>query len=100
MNDQPSHKETAPPPQHRDGTSNVPVPDPTTLTTQQLYRESTGLRDILETRLAAMDKALGLLQNAANKSPSIGEVFLGLGSLAAPSFKGTHRYGYRPPVES
>jgi len=33
----------------------VPVPDPTTLTTEQLRRELNGLREILEARLDSMD---------------------------------------------
>jgi len=56
----------------------VPVPDPTLLTTQQLYREIEALRvqqnssvialqQKLETRLDAMDKAMELLQARADK---------------------------------
>jgi len=47
-----------------------PVPDPTTLTSAQLFREIAALRAILETRLDGMDKALTLLQRLADKVPS------------------------------
>jgi hypothetical protein len=66
----------------------VPVPDPTLLTTQQLIREQLGLqalleeklasvarsndqhREIIETRLDGMDKAIKLLQDTADKFPA------------------------------
>jgi hypothetical protein len=47
-----------------------PVPDPTILTTLQLHREILGLREVIETRLAGMDKAIELIQSAADKVPS------------------------------
>lgn len=65
-----------------------PVPDPTTLTTQQLVREMANLkelmeskiadgatarlaqRSILETRLDAMDKAIKLIQDITDKLPA------------------------------
>ncbi len=37
-----------------------PVPDPTKLTTDQLRRELAALREIIETRLDGMDRAIGL----------------------------------------
>ena len=40
----------------------LPVPDPTTLTTEQLRREITALREILETRFAGLEKVLALAQ--------------------------------------
>lgn len=40
---------------------NVPIPDPTLLTTMQLNREIAALREVLETRLAGMDRATELL---------------------------------------
>lgn len=46
-----------------------PVPDPTALTTQQLLRENLWLREVLETRLDGMDKAITLLQDTADKFP-------------------------------
>lgn len=57
-----------------------PVPDPTVLTTQQLQREIgmsrefveariSGFRDVLETRLDAMDKAIGLLHEHNSSTP-------------------------------
>lgn len=64
-----------------------PNPDPSALTTDQILRENTWLRILLESniggsekalvsRLDAMDKALELLQALANRSPSIAEVDL------------------------
>jgi hypothetical protein len=51
-----------------------PVPDPTLLTTQQLLREVATSREIIETRLDAMDKAIELLQRGADRSPSVIDV--------------------------
>ena len=48
----------------------VLVPDPTTLTTLQLTQRIEGLREIIETRLDGMDKAIRLLQDAADKFPA------------------------------
>lgn len=58
----------------------VPTPDPTLLTTENLRREISGLRELLEgridgrahtvnTRLDAMDKALALFQTIADRLP-------------------------------
>jgi len=58
----------------------VPVPDPTLLTTQQLLREISTIRELvtyqidgitskIETRLAGNDKAVELIQANANKFP-------------------------------
>lgn len=58
----------------------TPVPDPTVLTTQQLQREITatkevvetklnGIREKIETRIEGMDKAIELLQASTNKFP-------------------------------
>ena len=47
-----------------------PVPDPTVLTTQQLIREIAMSRDVIETRLAGMDKAIELLQQTTDKLPA------------------------------
>lgn len=48
-----------------------PIPDPTVLTTQALQREVAGLKELVETRLEAMDKAITLLQSRSDRSPSI-----------------------------
>jgi len=40
----------------------LPIPDPTVLTTEQLRRELSGLRELLETRIGGMDKATELLK--------------------------------------
>lgn len=49
----------------------TPVPDPTVLTTQQLYRAIQSSRDIIETRLSGMDKAIELLQKSTDKVPQM-----------------------------
>jgi hypothetical protein len=53
-----------------------PVPDPTVLTTQQLQREIMMLRELVDTRFSGMDRAILLLQNMADKSPTINEVYV------------------------
>jgi hypothetical protein len=53
-----------------------PVPDPTELTTAQVIRETSALREIIETRLDGYDKAITLLQAASDKVPSAGMVEL------------------------
>jgi len=58
-----------------------PIPDPTVLTTQQLYREVAALREVVSTRLDAMDRAIVLLQAVANRSPTPGEIDLDLKSF-------------------
>lgn len=44
--------------------------DPSTLTTQQILRESSWLRELIETRLEGMDKAINLLQAQADRVPT------------------------------
>ena len=53
-----------------------PDPDPTTLTTQQLQREILALRELTDTRFSAMDKAILLIQENADRSPTINEVYV------------------------
>ena len=48
----------------------LPIPDPTLLTTQQLLRELASLREIVETRFAAMDKANSVLSETVNRTPT------------------------------
>lgn len=48
-----------------------PRPDPTVLTTQQLLREVSSVREIIETRIAGMDKAITLLQATTDRYPSL-----------------------------
>lgn len=66
-----------------------PNPDPTALSTEQLLREVHHLneainceREIRETRLTAMDKALSLLQSFADKSPTTAAVGQSVSELA------------------
>jgi hypothetical protein len=51
--------------------SNIPVPDPSTLTTKQIRHELKALRDLLETRLIAMDKASVVLAENVNRVPTL-----------------------------
>lgn len=46
-----------------------PDPDPTVLTTQALLREILNLKEIFETRVGAMDKAIVLLQTTSDRVP-------------------------------
>jgi len=48
-----------------------PVPDPTLLTTQQLLRELSTLRELIFTRLDAMDRATSLLSETVNRTPTV-----------------------------
>ena len=48
----------------------TPIPDPTTLTTDQLRRELAALRDTVETRLDAMDKAAQLFHENLTRVPT------------------------------
>jgi hypothetical protein len=52
-------------------TDTRPIPDPTVLTTQQLLRELAALREIIFTRLDAMDRATELLANTVNRTPTV-----------------------------
>jgi hypothetical protein len=56
-------------------TDSRPVPDPTTLTTQQLSAAIAGLRDVFEVRLKGMDKAIDLLQETSSRSPTLAEIW-------------------------
>lgn len=49
----------------------TPVPDPTTLTTDQLRREIASLRELLEGRLTGMDTATELVKAANDKVPCL-----------------------------
>lgn len=61
-----------------------PGPDPTTLTTQQLERQLLGLREIIETRLDASDRAIELLQAYPT---ALDKAIDGLGSLLGERFQ-------------
>lgn len=52
----------------------LPRPDPTERTKLELQSEITHLRELLESRLAAMDKAVILLQERADKHPTALEI--------------------------
>lgn len=49
----------------------TPNPDPTVLTTQQIYRENMWLREVLETRLDGMDTAIRLLREVGSSNISL-----------------------------
>jgi len=51
------------------GSAVTPVPDPTVLTTAALSTAITALREVIETRLGAMDKAIELLQASHDRLP-------------------------------
>ena len=53
-----------------------PIPDPTVLTTQQLAVAILNLKELFESRMSAMDKAVELLQQTANRSPTVNEVYM------------------------
>jgi hypothetical protein len=55
----------------RDGHDWRPVPDPTTLTTEQLRRELSALREIITARLDGYDRATQLLSETVNRTPTI-----------------------------
>jgi hypothetical protein len=81
-----------------DGGIVTPVPDPTVLTTQQLLREISTSREVVEThlngvvrmfetRIDAMDKAIQLLQTSTDKfSPAIVSSFKQLQELHEEKF--------------
>jgi len=46
-------------------------PDPSPLSTRQVVRENFWLRELIETRLDGMDKAIALLQAAADRVPTL-----------------------------
>jgi hypothetical protein len=48
----------------------TPRPDPTLLTTQQLLRELSSLRELFEARLDGIDKATELLSTNVNRTPT------------------------------
>ena len=50
--------------------TNIPVPDPTLLTTEQLRRELGSLRELVETRLHGMDRATILLGENVTRVPT------------------------------
>lgn len=60
-------REGYPPGQQRDWR---PIPDPTSLTTEQLRRELSALREILTARLDGMDRATALLDETVNRTPT------------------------------
>jgi hypothetical protein len=49
----------------------TPRPDPTLLTTAQLRQELGALREIIESRLDAMDRATELLSDTVNRTPTV-----------------------------
>ena len=49
---------------------NIPIPDPSALTTEQLRREVAGLKALLEARLDAIDQATKLFQDNLTRVPT------------------------------
>ena len=56
---------------HADLGDLLPRPDPTRLTTDQLRREMSALREILTARLDGMDRATTLLSETVNRTPTV-----------------------------
>jgi hypothetical protein len=54
-----------------------PVPDPTALTTAQLLREIANTREIIETRISGMDRAIELLQRINDGFPALMDAKVG-----------------------
>jgi hypothetical protein len=52
------------------GDANVPIPDPTRLTTQLVDRALAAFREVMETRLAEMDKAIVLAARRIDEMPA------------------------------
>ncbi len=70
----------------------TPVPDPTVLTTQQLVREIAASREIIETRLDAMDVATNINKTATDKIPTlICEKVAALEKLQNEKFEGVEK---------
>ncbi len=70
----------------------TPVPDPTILTTQQLVAAIAAVREIIETRLDAMDTATNLNKMATDKIPHlIGEKVSALEKLHDEKFDGVEK---------
>lgn len=67
---------------HENSGNALRVPDPTPLTTQALFREIAALKELFETRLAAMDKGILLLQAFADKQPTTSTVAQSVEALA------------------
>lgn len=56
-----------------DEKGHLPIPDPTLLTTQQLHREIFSVREVIETRINSMDKAIELVKGIADRIPQLME---------------------------
>jgi hypothetical protein len=52
------------------GSGSTPIPDPTALTTEALKREISALKELVETRLDAMDKAMELFSGNITRVPT------------------------------
>lgn len=71
-----------------------PLPDPTTLTTQQLRREIDLLESAVNTRFEGMDKAIQLLQQFSDKSPTtavLEQQIAALAALGEEKFRGVEK---------
>lgn len=67
--------------------------DPNALTPQQLLREVSNLKEIVFTRLDAIDKATVLLQAKADRSPTVGELAEKLVAFQLQVAETEKRYG-------
>jgi hypothetical protein len=72
--------------------TNIPVPDPTLLTTELLRREIGGLRELLEVRLSGMDRANQLLSdNVTSRQITTDKQIAYLAELHDEKFAGVGR---------
>lgn len=67
----------------KDDAGSRPVPDPTILTTQQLNREISALKELMTIRHDGYDRAIELIQSKADKEPSVDNVVGRLEKIAA-----------------
>jgi hypothetical protein len=75
-----------------DTITNIPIPDPSLLTTEQLRRELSALRDSIETRLDGMDKATDMINVQINRTPAeIEKAIHQLSDLNSEKFEGARR---------
>lgn len=52
------------------GSGSTPIPDPTLLTTEALKREISALKELMTTRLDAMDKAMSIFSENLQRTPT------------------------------
>jgi hypothetical protein len=72
------------------GSGSVPIPDPTERTTEALLREIAALKELVTTRLDAMDKAMSIFSENLTRAPTEVDKQIGhLKSLMEATFRAT-----------